>query len=385
VAHASRTVNPLHFEDLEPRRFEDLVRQLLYDFRNWNSLEATGRSGSDDGFDARGWEVVSSLVDDGSESDDDDQESRPSSTDRVWLIQCKRERRITPKKLVSYLQDIDEQELKSLHGLIFVAACDFSKKSHDEFRSWCVGAGLKEFHLWGKAALEDLIFQPRHDHLLFGYFGISLQIRKRSVKSALRARLATKRQVIRHLGGVEGRGHETLLLRDASDEHYPYTGEVPDFHKKSPWAVYDFIGHYESGIKILARSHFAYFKDEAAEWDAMEVLRTNRHFDDRWSKATDQGLESKLREIWQKIPEENRGTLEVVGLVPYDQILAIDEEGDEWFTHPHVYLQCDEMSGFFAGGAYGVIRSSYAFSGYEFDADLSKQVQYFPQKYRAKP
>ena len=54
----TRTNNPLPFQDLEPKRFEDLVRQLAYDFRTWRSLEATGRAGSDDGFDARGLEIV---------------------------------------------------------------------------------------------------------------------------------------------------------------------------------------------------------------------------------------------------------------------------------------------------------------------------------------
>lgn len=54
----TRTQARLHFEDLEPRRFEDLVRQLVFDFRPWRSLEAVGEAGSDDGLDARGYEVV---------------------------------------------------------------------------------------------------------------------------------------------------------------------------------------------------------------------------------------------------------------------------------------------------------------------------------------
>jgi hypothetical protein len=52
----TRTLNPLPFHDLEPRRFEDLIRQLAYDFRPWLRLEATGRAGSDEGFDVRGIE-----------------------------------------------------------------------------------------------------------------------------------------------------------------------------------------------------------------------------------------------------------------------------------------------------------------------------------------
>ena len=49
MAKVSKTIGPLHFEDLEPHRFEDLVRQLIYDFRSWKAIEATGRVGLDEG------------------------------------------------------------------------------------------------------------------------------------------------------------------------------------------------------------------------------------------------------------------------------------------------------------------------------------------------
>lgn len=45
----TKTYGPIHFEDLDPHRFEDLVRELIYDFRDWQSIEATGRTGSDEG------------------------------------------------------------------------------------------------------------------------------------------------------------------------------------------------------------------------------------------------------------------------------------------------------------------------------------------------
>ena len=43
MSTVTKTINPLHFEDLDPHRFEDLVRQHIYDFKNWRSLEPTGR------------------------------------------------------------------------------------------------------------------------------------------------------------------------------------------------------------------------------------------------------------------------------------------------------------------------------------------------------
>lgn len=73
----TRTYGPLHLEDLEPHRFEDLVRQLLYDFRSWSQLEATGRTGSDDGFDARGREgpKTITIISDSDDKDTSDAES----------------------------------------------------------------------------------------------------------------------------------------------------------------------------------------------------------------------------------------------------------------------------------------------------------------------
>ena len=123
MSGATRTLGPLHFEDLEPRRFEDLVRQLIYDFRSWRALEATGRSGSDDGFDARGFEIIDVGVPLPADDDQDEElEELQTTTDRIWLIQCKRERSITPAKLRKYLSEIPPQSLAGLYRLIFVAA-----------------------------------------------------------------------------------------------------------------------------------------------------------------------------------------------------------------------------------------------------------------------
>jgi hypothetical protein len=106
----SRTTNPLHFEDLEPHRFEDLVRQLIYEFKAWKSLEATGRSGSDEGFDVRGFEVVDTIstAESDLEEEKDEENQDVAPPDRLWLIQCKRERAISPKKLGKYSGDIKD-------------------------------------------------------------------------------------------------------------------------------------------------------------------------------------------------------------------------------------------------------------------------------------
>jgi len=91
----TRTLGPIHFEDLDPHRFEDLIRQLAYDFRQWQSIESTGRGGADDGFDVRAYEVLPAA--EPTTDDEGEQEVAPHPMEgNLWMIQCKRERELGP-------------------------------------------------------------------------------------------------------------------------------------------------------------------------------------------------------------------------------------------------------------------------------------------------
>ena len=165
----TRTLNPLHFEDLEPHRFEDLTRQLIHDFRQWRTIEAPGRTGSEGGMDIRAIEAASKEF-------DTDRDTELG--DRVWVIQCKREARIGPKRVREIVSDNLSDLKEPVHGYILVAACDFSKSARDAFNDECAKYGLGEYYIWGKAEIEDKLFQPKNNHLLVAYFGISLQASK---------------------------------------------------------------------------------------------------------------------------------------------------------------------------------------------------------------
>ena len=186
MPQATRTINPLHFEDLEPHRFEDLVRQLIYDYRQWKTLEATGRAGGDEGIDIRAIEGIQSPSTEELEQLDDTlpvtEEIKPEG--RLWIIQCKRELQIGPTRIKSIVADNLSGLAEKPYGYIVVAACNFSKKARDAFREEVLKYGVGEFDLWGKAEVEDQLYLPKNDHLLFAYFGISLQLRRRCMSSA---------------------------------------------------------------------------------------------------------------------------------------------------------------------------------------------------------
>src|SRR5271155_5531042 len=103
--HITRTYAPIHFSDLDPHRFEDLIRELIYDFRDWQSIEATGRSGSDHGYDIRAYEKVR-VETSPDPSEEEDAEPHPMEGN-LWMIQCKREKAIGPTALRSYLDEVD--------------------------------------------------------------------------------------------------------------------------------------------------------------------------------------------------------------------------------------------------------------------------------------
>jgi hypothetical protein len=331
----TRTLNPLPFEALEPKRFEDLVRQLLYDFRPWRQLEATGRAGSDDGFDARGWEVVpaTELVD---ESEGDEGEVPSTSTDRLWLVQCKREKAIGPTKLLGYLNEIDPGERQTLHGIVLAASADFSKKARDEFRKWCAWNGLRECYLWGRAELEDALFQPKNDHLLFAYFGFSLSIRQRSRQTTLRARTTIKRKLRRALDG-----HNTVLIRDARDEDYPWPADGAG--DKFGWWVYQQPKLTFRGLEVLTRRQFAYIGENGTDWDyanAVDDMGPGRHQDPWRGREVTHPNRQALVEFWDALPEGQRAMLTVTGVIALESILEIDEIGDDYVSppYPHIFV-----------------------------------------------
>jgi len=343
MTRATRTLNPIHFEDLEPHRFEDLIRQLIYDYRDWASLEATGRGGADDGIDIRAYEGVRPSTDerDSTEDEVEDVDPHPLSSSRLWIIQCKRERKITPKQLERYVQE-SLQGPEMPHGFILAAACDFSKKSYDAFRSALIGSGVQEFHLWGKAELEDMLFQPKNDPLLFAYFGISLQMRRRSRKTELRATLAWRKRIGKVLGGPTKLHDLDVLLRNADAEDYPLLSDIPDFDRNPRWGIYRVkLLNARNKLIFEVRRQLAYYDASTKHWDALPdplIPMREHHLYGRKQDSYDG--QWKRRQAWeQQVPEVQRAELVTFGVIPLERILAVDEEGDHVHPMPIFYIE----------------------------------------------
>ena len=402
----TRTLHPLPFEHLEPRRFEDLVRQLAYEFRNWRALEATGRSGRDEGYDIRGWEVVPEI-DAPPQIDDNDSEEpityTPPESDREWLFQCKRTQRIGPKKLENFLNEIGEETLSSLYGLVYATSSDLSKASRDVFRSWCRIAGLAECYIWSRGELEDMLFQPKNDGLLFAYFGISLKIKQRLVRTELRSRLATKRKAFRAFGN-ESFLQQDALFRDPEEKRYPYISNGAD-RADHRWRVMTVMEHHPLGIIVQRGRFFAFLDEDNFHWDIADAYNEARdHNDDPWMDTEEQSriresLRHPMHEFWyNEIDEKCRGWLEVTALLRFEDMIEIDPDGDSMFSHPHIYVSFLDKEPAFSGSVARLtvpeIRKQREDNRYELTAQKRQiyiqdfqqnRVSFFPNQFRKPP
>lgn len=370
----TRTTNPLPFQDLEPKRFEDLVRQLAYEFRPWRRLEATGRSGSDEGFDARGYEIVDATVE-ADPDDDGDVGTIGGSADRLWLVQCKRERAIGPSKAAKYLAEIVIGDQEPLYGVIFSAACDFSKATRDKIADWCRQNSVAEWHIWGRGELEDLLFQPRNDHLLFAYFGISLVIRRRSQATNLRGEVAMKRK----LKSTVLTTSDLVLVRDPTAIGYPHVeeGKTP-----TKWWVYSPEELSHRGLMLSVAWYHAYIDPETGEWDAAEAVASKpEHHPWRITDEAVEALRTAAREAWLALPEPNRGWLKVSGAIPYRNILAVDDIGDDIMDGVHLYVTFEPEHGPFAGGFWQSLDAPWS-PWARASPDSGKRIQKFPEALR---
>jgi hypothetical protein len=345
----SRTIGPLHFEDLEPHRFEDLVRQLAYDFRDWWSLDATGRLGSDGGMDIRGIAVVGATEDTTPDTSSDDEEDSEVAVleEREWRIQCKRYKEIGATLMRTVVRETIPDVSVPAYGIIVAAACDVSAKTVAAFRDEAFKRNVREAHLWTKAQLEDMLFRPAWDHLLFAYFGISLGTRRRSQLQQVRSRIALKRKLLRALQweSIEGGAPQPVLIRDILDDAYPAFSDVPGFTttRTPPWHMGRVTLFHPQALYVERAVGDGWVKEDGT-WDMLEGTLQDMSYlgsdHDYWMELRKDLMEYEDRQRSQdQVPERERRSIELWRALPFENLLEVDPLGDSVHVGPHLYCR----------------------------------------------
>ena len=376
----SRTFGPIHFEDLDPHRFEDLVRELIYDFRDWQSIEATGRSGDDAGFDIRAFERLPPLVP-ADEPDEPVETQHPMDGPR-WMIQGKREKALSPSDVKQILSDVKQDDPP--YGYILAASAVFSKKSYDVFRDELRKKGVMEFYLWGRPELEDMLHLPKNDRILFTFFGISVVSRRRSRTTEIRTAVGVKNKLYKLLGEPHGMIEKTVLIRDINDIHYPFEGEYPDFDKSPRWLERTVSEHHPNGLLIHNREFFAFVDRGKKEWDYTEhvdclVVRREVLADDEREEQARKRRD--VRAIWNFLPRSKQGIFAIEAFLPYAEILLVDPNGDAFHNHPHLYADFTGPSGPYSG-----FNTKLSVKSEEIELDNSwRRIDFFPKIFSGGP
>lgn len=337
---------PQQIKRFDPDRFADLVTQLVYGFRNWERIEPKRDLENGHRIEMRAVEASQDL------GNLNDIEERRESYLRLWHVQCTSESRIGPKTVDEIAPEL-VQGNETPYGVVLAAPTSFSRQTRETFRRSLSSAGVRETHLWGLDELENFLHQPENDQLLFAYFGVSLQVRRRRLATDLQRRFSTKRQLA-HIFGTPDDPVQThgLLIRDPEAPGYPTMDDLEGFSDDvPPWIVAEFGGWGEPDhLPIVAKRFDAWFKPDEGTYDYVPLCdHTARNYNLYRTQHDVEQTEvcDRIRQYMRTIPEDERAYFELRGWIHFDDILLVDDIGDAHFDPPHILASRTARSGFF--------------------------------------
>lgn len=310
----TRTFAKLHFEDIDPSRFEDLCLSILYRKRRWEKIENLGRKGKDDAIDI----AAEELLENGKRN--------------KWHFQCKRYNNITTAHVRSILTDYCEKNTDKPDYYFLLTECDVTKSVRDTFEYEAEKAGFNVVGIWAASELEAILYSERQD-LLFAFFGINLSEERNNMIGSIRRNIALKKRMHKDFtrprlkeenckNNIEepwrGFINNKVLIRSIYDKSYPKNTLIDD-----PGTGYykaEIYNWYHNGLMVhthpfIVKANVRYLKVDA---------------DDESSDPND----------YDMIEEH----LQVIGCIPFENIIEYDIDGDEYYQYPHLF--CDFVDGF---------------------------------------
>lgn len=308
MSNLTQTTNKLHFEDLDSHRFEDLAYEILYRKQEWYRIENWGRSGADDGIDIYCEE----------------------QNGQKWFGQCKRYKSLSLIQIKSVVDKIVSNNKNTNDStILIVTACDVSKTTSDSFQNYSIKNGFKRAMIWTSSTLEAELFN-KHKDLLNKYFGHSCndEQKEKRIHICHKMRKEVEEKLLSHKAIYNPQYSQKIIedpslkfIYDAAIIHSIDDESYPDVNEKDPsisgWFKSWFYDLTIEGLEILPVPHIN---------AKVAVNRINR-------------LWRKLNE--DESPSENETILnaDYIGVIPFYNIILINEEGDKYFSEPHIYCR----------------------------------------------
>ena len=237
------------------------------------------------------------------------------------------------------------------YGLIIAAACDVSAATMVAFHDERVKHGITEGHLWTKAHLEDLLFMPENDHLLFAYFGLSLGTRQRSKLQHTQSTITLKRKLLRAFkkDTINGLHLDEALIRDIEDETYPRVRGAEDDNILviPPWFPAEILYTYTWGLLIVRQGMDGWAREDGT-WDVLPISARSRNGMGRdyyWQLKSqedhirDSEQHRRVQAVFDKVPEKERVYMRAFRYLTFTSILEVDPIGDNLHTGVHLFCR----------------------------------------------
>ena len=307
----TKTINRIHFSDLDPMRFEDLCLNIIHRQKEWKDIRHYGRKGNDLGIDILGID----------------------NHDVEWCFQCKRYKSITSQEIENVVVKIKESSESKPRNIVLFISCDISKKHHEHFIKTAKNQGVENAIVWSASKIETVLYKDHHD-LLFTYFGINIPRERKNnitqLRHSLRMKKRIEKQFIRkdldlntlsNLIVYEPRcrfNEGEVIVRNMDNDIYPEIDD--DKIGISDWFKLEIYNLYHNGIEFyLHQSEL--------------IIDEN----DNWDIVKDRNDERKNRYSSLKV--------NTVGRIPYSNIIEYEFEGDGCYPMPHLYCKfnIDEM------------------------------------------
>ncbi len=273
------------------------------------------------------------------------------------------------------------------YGLIVAGACDVSAETMAAFHDERSSLGVREGHLWVRGHLEDMLFRPENDNLLFAYFGISLGTLRRSALQRVQASLTAKRKILPayKAESIKHLAHVGVMIRDVEDLTYPNGGPVDgkDVISVRPWFGAEIYKSYNDGLMVRRHTFRGWIKPDGT-WDLLEIsshMAGHHHGMLRWEGQTDESQEwnilrhEQANKVMSFVSLEESAGVDLISHLPYSSILEVDGIGDSVIEGVHLFCRSEGIAGPFVNR--GLFHSNHMHAKVWLDIDLHRRL--FPE------
>lgn len=338
MSRPTRTYNKIHFEDLDPIRFEDLCLSMIYRMLRWKDINHFGKKGSDDGIDIQATEALE------------------NDKERTWHFQCKRYLQFNKSDGKNVVDNIVSKNSVLPDNIVLIVSCDLRKRNIEYIKSYSKENGIKNAFIWTSSIIEAKLYSEYHD-LLFSYFGVNLSIEKKNRISTVRRNVELKKEMhkdflksgfsIEEIRELINKPHKKFissefLIRSVDDIHYP--ANIPDEFGNYPWFKVEAHKFYHNGLYVVTGIVTIVY-DSENRWE----IKTDKH----------EGLIKKGL--------LNKSNVVEISKLPFENIITYDIDGDEYYMYPHIYCDFSFMGNPFEGKDYLVTKNGdeYFYLDYE--------------------